>query len=166
MACSSLLRARRPARRYPGTGDHDPGDARRRARADRDPSIRSCHTSWCRRWPFWRSLWSAVFILHRRSSAEPPLATPGYPVSPLLFLVPVLIVIVLRTVSDPVHSLIGLSVVALGIPASGWVLSRPRPAVATVGYRSAGETTTPPSTGGDPASGLDSTLEPLRMKWR
>jgi APA family basic amino acid/polyamine antiporter len=71
---------------------------------------------------------AAVFVLHRRTSAESPMATPGYPVSPLLFLVPVLIVIALRIVSDPLHSLIGLFVVVLGIPVSGWVLSRRLPA--------------------------------------
>ncbi len=62
------------------------------------------------------------------------MATPGYPVTPLLFLVPVLIVIVLRIVGDPVHSLTGLFVVVLGIPVSGLMPSGRRPADAgTVG---------------------------------
>ena len=67
---------------------------------------------------------AAVFVLRRRSPDEPPLAMPGYPVSPLLFLVPILAVIVLRILGDPVHSSIGLLVVVLGVPVSGWVLSQ------------------------------------------
>jgi len=94
----------------------------------------------------------AVFVLHRRSPAESPLATPGYPVSPLLFLVPVLIVIALRIVSDPLHSLIGLLVVVLGIPVSGWVLSGRRPAAAIACSQPPDGTAAPPSTGDDPAS--------------
>ena len=67
--------------------------------------------------------WSRSSCSTAARPAAAPLATPGYPVSPLLFLVPVLIVIVLRILRDPAASSIGLFVVVLGIPVSGWVLS-------------------------------------------
>jgi APA family basic amino acid/polyamine antiporter len=69
---------------------------------------------------------AAVFVLRRHSSAEHPFAIPGYPLAPILFLVPILIVIVLRMISDPLRSSIGLLTVALGVPVSGWVLSKRR----------------------------------------
>ena len=53
---------------------------------------------------------------------------PGYPVTLLLALVPILIVIVLQTLRDPRRAGIGLSVVVLGVPVSAWVLSRRQPA--------------------------------------
>ena len=52
----------------------------------------------------------------RQSAGERSMAPPGYPISPLLFLIPILIVILLRIARDPVHSSIGLLVVLLGIP--------------------------------------------------
>jgi APA family basic amino acid/polyamine antiporter len=73
---------------------------------------------------------TAVFALRRRSrpSDEPPWEIPGYPVSPWLFLVPVLAVIALQLLRNPVRGSIGLSVVALGVPVSAWVLAHRRPA--------------------------------------
>jgi APA family basic amino acid/polyamine antiporter len=69
-----------------------------------------------------------VFVLHRRgrstSPARPALAVPGYPVTVWLALVPILLVIVLRTLRDPGRVGIGLAVVALGVPVSLLVLSR------------------------------------------
>jgi len=64
---------------------------------------------------------AAVFVLRHRSRDEHPLAIPGYPVSPMLFLVPILVVIALRIMSDPLRASIGLLVVTLGVPVSGWV---------------------------------------------
>jgi APA family basic amino acid/polyamine antiporter len=94
---------------------------------------------------------AAVFV-RRRSSNERLLATPGYPVSPLLFLVPILIVIVLRIIGDPLRSSIGLLVVALGVPVSGWVVAHRQPPGEGVRSRSAGESATSPSTSHDPSS--------------
>jgi APA family basic amino acid/polyamine antiporter len=92
---------------------------------------------------------AAVFVLRRRPLAELPLVVPGYPVSPLLFLVPVLLVIALRVASDPVRSLVGLGVVALGIPVSAWVISRRPIAAASASPESLRETTVPVPTAGD-----------------
>jgi hypothetical protein len=54
------------------------------------------------------------------------LAIPGGLVSPWLFLVPILVLIVLQSIGDPVRSSIGLLVVALGVPVSLWVLEHRR----------------------------------------
>jgi APA family basic amino acid/polyamine antiporter len=72
----------------------------------------------------------AVFTLRRRSrsTAGLPLAIPGYPISPLLFLVPVLAVIALQLLGDLLRTSIGLSVVALGVPVSVWVVAHRRKA--------------------------------------
>ncbi len=53
--------------------------------------------------PFLALAVAAVFVLRRRAArrGEPGVAVPGYPVAPLLFLVPVVIVIVLQVMRDP-----------------------------------------------------------------
>jgi len=101
---------------------------------------------------------AAVFVLRRRSPDQPLLAIPGYPVSPLMFLVPVLVVIVLQIMGDPLRASIGLLVVALGVPVSGWVVSKRRFAGPTAAARPPDETAGSPSTAipssttGDPSS--------------
>ncbi|MGP0067693.1 MAG: APC family permease [Isosphaeraceae bacterium] len=69
-----------------------------------------------------------VFVLHRRSRSRAPaeaaLVVPGYPVTVLLAVVPILIVIVLQTLRDPHRVGIGLAVVALGVPVSMAVMTR------------------------------------------
>ncbi len=73
-----------------------------------------------------------VFVLHRRSRSRSPaehaLIVPGYPVTVLLALVPILMVIVLQTLRDPQRVAIGLAVVVLGVPVSMAVLARRRTA--------------------------------------
>jgi basic amino acid/polyamine antiporter, APA family len=90
---------------------------------------------------------AGVFVLHHRSRsrspAEPALIVPGYPVTVLLALVPILIVIVLQPLRDPKRVAIGLAVVALGVPVSMLVLAR---------RQSAGEDAPPPPTPGEPVS--------------
>ena len=71
---------------------------------------------------------SAVFVLRRSSSTVPSLRTPGYPISPLMFLIPIVALIVLLIMGNPFHSMIGLVVVLLGVPISGWVVAKHRPA--------------------------------------
>jgi len=66
---------------------------------------------------------AAVFGLRHGSSTAAPLRTPGYPISPLLFLVPVLVLIILLVLGNPKQALIGLLVVVLGVPISGWVVA-------------------------------------------
>ena len=53
---------------------------------------------------------------------------------------------------DPVHSSIGLIVVALGVPVSGWVLSQRPTAAKTITSRSALDTAAPASASADPPS--------------
>jgi APA family basic amino acid/polyamine antiporter len=71
---------------------------------------------------------AAGFVLRRRTTPAggPGIEIPGYPVAPLLFLVPVLIVIVLQSLRDPLGAGIGLAVVVAGIPISGLVVSSRR----------------------------------------
>jgi basic amino acid/polyamine antiporter, APA family len=72
---------------------------------------------------------TGIFVLERRPLPDGrSLAPPGYPLSPLLFLIPIVIVILLRIARDPVPSSIGLLVVALGAPFAGWALSGRGPA--------------------------------------
>jgi APA family basic amino acid/polyamine antiporter len=72
---------------------------------------------------------AGIFVLeHRSTAAERSLTPVGYPLSPLLFLIPIVMVILLRIASDPRNSLIGLLVVLLGLPFAGWVLPRRPPA--------------------------------------
>jgi basic amino acid/polyamine antiporter, APA family len=67
---------------------------------------------------------AGIFVLERRRTpGAPSTAPPGYPLSPLLFLVPVLAVILLRIARDPIRSSLGLLVVLLGIPFASWTLS-------------------------------------------
>jgi APA family basic amino acid/polyamine antiporter len=84
---------------------------------------------------------TAVFALRRSvSPGESPWGIPGYPVSPWLFLVPVLAVLALQILGNPVRASIGLSVVALGVPVSAWALAH---------RRHAGAAAAPPSTFAD-----------------
>jgi APA family basic amino acid/polyamine antiporter len=67
---------------------------------------------------------TGIFALERRR--EPgtrSTAPPGFPLSPLLFLIPVLIVILLRIGRDPARSSLGLLVVLLGVPFADWIVS-------------------------------------------
>jgi len=111
---------------------------------------------------------AAVFVLRHRSPDEHRLAIPGYPVSPLLFLVPILVVIALRIMSDPLRASIGLLVVMLGVPVSGWVLSKRRSTRETTAARHSDETAVPPSTAVPSLpTGELSSVPTIRMKpWK
>jgi APA family basic amino acid/polyamine antiporter len=61
---------------------------------------------------------AAVFVLRRsRPEAERPYRTWGYPVVPLVFVLASAFLVVNTLVEKPVESLIGLAILALGIPA-------------------------------------------------
>ena len=64
----------------------------------------------------------AVFVLRRPAVGRPALATPGFPVSPLLFLVPIVALILMSILRDPLRSLIGFFILLLGVPVSNRVL--------------------------------------------
>jgi basic amino acid/polyamine antiporter, APA family len=89
---------------------------------------------------------AGIFVLCRRHQGERSLAPPGYPISPLLFLLPIVTVILLQTARDPLHSSIGLAVVSLGMPFAGWVISDRRSSDRSNASDSATEMMNPDST--------------------
>ncbi|HKE56655.1 MAG TPA: amino acid permease [Pyrinomonadaceae bacterium] len=58
---------------------------------------------------------AAIFVLRRKGSATTYL-TPGYPLTPIVFLVMVTLVLILLAAGDPRHSFLGVAMVALGAP--------------------------------------------------
>lgn len=58
----------------------------------------------------------AVFLLRRRKQHQPQYLTPGYPFTPIVFLVLVSLILFLLGTSNPRQSFLGVAVVALGIP--------------------------------------------------
>jgi APA family basic amino acid/polyamine antiporter len=59
---------------------------------------------------------AALFILRRRQTNTALYLTPGYPVTPVIFLVFVALLLVLLGSNNPRQSFLGVGVVALGIP--------------------------------------------------
>ncbi len=76
---------------------------------------------------------SAVFVLRRRRPEAPrPYRVWGYPVVPVLFIAASLILVGNTLATSPVESLLGLGLVALGLPAWAlWRRRRPETAAAT-----------------------------------
>jgi APA family basic amino acid/polyamine antiporter len=58
----------------------------------------------------------SLFVLRRRSVAVPAYLAPLYPVTPLLFLIPITVLLVVLALSNTVRVFLGLVVVALGVP--------------------------------------------------
>jgi APA family basic amino acid/polyamine antiporter len=68
-------------------------------------------------WIFYGLTASSVFVFRRRlPEAERPYRTWGYPVVPVLFLVATGFLLVNTLGTAPVQSLIGLALIALGLP--------------------------------------------------
>jgi APA family basic amino acid/polyamine antiporter len=59
---------------------------------------------------------AAIYVQRRRQSAAPPYVTPGYPITPAIFLSLVLVLLVLIGMNNPWQALAGTAVVALGLP--------------------------------------------------
>lgn len=59
---------------------------------------------------------AAVFRLRRRHSGALPYRTPGYPLTPIIFLVLITVLLVLLGGNNPVQAFLGVAVVALGGP--------------------------------------------------
>ena len=59
---------------------------------------------------------AGLFLLRRKSSTQPGYLTPGYPVTPIVFLLLVAVLLVLLGSSNPKQSMLGVGVVALGVP--------------------------------------------------
>src|SRR5262249_19114533 len=66
----------------------------------------------------------AVFVLRRRSLADPGYRTPGYPLTPLFFLVATGGLLVLLALHDPMRAAIGSGIVLLGVPVSYLIVPR------------------------------------------
>jgi basic amino acid/polyamine antiporter, APA family len=59
---------------------------------------------------------ASLFVLRRNESSRPEYRTPGYPVTPMVFLVLVAGLLFLLGSNSPKQSFLGVGVVALGIP--------------------------------------------------
>jgi APA family basic amino acid/polyamine antiporter len=60
---------------------------------------------------------AALFVLRRRRpSAETKYLTPGYPVTPIIFLLLILLLLLLLAGNNPGQAALGLCVVAFGLP--------------------------------------------------
>jgi APA family basic amino acid/polyamine antiporter len=71
---------------------------------------------------------AVVYVLPPEPGAA---RVPGYPLTPLVFLIPVALVVVMRCIGDPIRSGVGMGVVALGLPVFELFLRRPSPVVPT-----------------------------------
>lgn len=60
----------------------------------------------------------AIFAYRRREPDMPrPFRTPGYPATPVLFVIAALVIVMNTVVAQPVQSLVGLGIALLGVPA-------------------------------------------------
>jgi APA family basic amino acid/polyamine antiporter len=67
----------------------------------------------------------AIFAYRRREPDAPrPFRTPGYPATPILFVLSALVIVVNTVIARPQESLIGLGLTLLGAPAYLWWRSR------------------------------------------
>ncbi|HQZ72393.1 MAG TPA: amino acid permease, partial [Anaerolineae bacterium] len=67
---------------------------------------------------------AALFVLRRRGGPAPAYLTPGYPLTPLLYLLLVVVLLVLLAGHDPMQALLGTAVVAAGIPVHAMLFRR------------------------------------------
>jgi APA family basic amino acid/polyamine antiporter len=68
-------------------------------------------------WVFFALAGMAIFTYRRREPNAPrPFRTPGYPVTPVLFIVSALAIVLNTVITQPQRGLIGLGGVALGVP--------------------------------------------------
>ena len=59
---------------------------------------------------------AAIFVLRRRGESATTYRTPGYPLTPLFFLIIITAMLFLLAMNDPKHAFLGVGVVALGVP--------------------------------------------------
>jgi APA family basic amino acid/polyamine antiporter len=68
----------------------------------------------------------SIFVFRRREPNLPrPFRTPGYPVTPILFVLAALVIVGNTVFARPRESLIGFGIALLGIPAYLWWRRRP-----------------------------------------
>ena len=75
-------------------------------------------------WIFFAAMAAGLFVARRRPDYKPTYRMPGYPVVPALFAIVAAAIAIHQLVADPVEALIGLLLVAAGLPA--YYLFRPR----------------------------------------
>jgi APA family basic amino acid/polyamine antiporter len=69
-------------------------------------------------WAFYALAAASVFVYRKRSpNAERPYKTPGYPITPILFVIAAVALVANTIVSQPTRAAIGLGIVFLGAPA-------------------------------------------------
>jgi len=59
---------------------------------------------------------AALFVLRRREVADAPYRTPGYPVTPVVFLLIVAVLLILLAGRNPGQAALGAGIVGLGLP--------------------------------------------------
>lgn len=64
---------------------------------------------------------AGLFVLRRRDDGTAPYATPGYPWTPLIFLILVAVLLGVLLLNSPVQAALGTGIVALGAPVYGLV---------------------------------------------
>jgi len=76
-------------------------------------------------WLFYALTASTVFVFRRREPDRPrPYSVNGYPVTPILFILAAVMIIVFSFVTEPRNSIIGAAVILLGVPLYWWMKSR------------------------------------------
>jgi APA family basic amino acid/polyamine antiporter len=71
---------------------------------------------------------AAIFVLRRRSNAKSNYLTPGYPATPIIFLLLITLLLFLLGANNPKQALLGIAVVALGLPFYYLIFRRTRAA--------------------------------------
>lgn len=69
---------------------------------------------------------ASLFVVRRKRLHRPEYQTPGYPVTPICFLLLVVVLLVLLGSHSPTQSFLGLGVVALGLPVYYFLFARGR----------------------------------------
>jgi APA family basic amino acid/polyamine antiporter len=63
----------------------------------------------------------AIFAYRRREPDAPrPFRTPGYPLTPILFVLAAMVIVINTVVAQPVQALVGLGLALVGVPAYFW----------------------------------------------
>jgi basic amino acid/polyamine antiporter, APA family len=69
-------------------------------------------------WLWFAAAALTIFVYRRRHpDAARPFRTPGYPLTPMLFILAALVIVINTVVAQPMESIVGLAIAALGVPA-------------------------------------------------
>lgn len=67
-------------------------------------------------WIFFALMAAGLFVLRRRPDYAPPYSVWGFPAIPAIFIISSLAIVLNQVISDPVESVTGLLLVAIGLP--------------------------------------------------